>query len=88
MKKYVVETVQVIRQRYYVEVDDPTYIHDSIVCNEIDPFSYRHFDESIASTVEVKDFPKADLLEGVNAAAYKWDEEKREMVQHVRWDLS
>jgi hypothetical protein len=88
MKKFVVETVQVIKRKYYVEVDNPTYIHDSITCDDIDPFSCEHFDESISSTVEVVDFPKADPKEGVNAATYTWDDVQRIMVQKVRWDLA
>lgn len=88
MAKYVVETVQVIKRKYYVEVDDPTYIHDSITCDELDPFCYEHFDESISSTIKVQDFPKASLGEGVNGATYRWDDENRVMVEIVRWDLS
>jgi hypothetical protein len=88
MGKYVVETVQVIRRKYYVKVDDPTYSHDAIVFNELEPFSSTCYSEDVINTTEVDKFPKADKDDDVNAAVMKFNYETREWETKARWDLS
>jgi hypothetical protein len=46
-----VQTVQVIRCVYYVEVpaDHPEYALDSVTCNQVDPHSKKYLDEVIVN---------------------------------------
>jgi hypothetical protein len=87
MGKYVVETVQVIKRKYYCSVKNPEYIHDSIVFSELESFADEYLSEDVISTTKVDTFPAAKR-ETVNAATYKWDEELREWRLSVRWDLA
>jgi len=86
-KKFVIETVQVIKRKYYVSVEDPTWAHDGITCNELDHFSDMFLSEDIISTTEVEEFPMAGPDESVNAATMKFDEDNREWLTVTRWDL-
>lgn len=88
MRKYVVETVQIIKRKYYVKVDDPGWAHDGIVMNEMEHFSTSHLMEDILSTREVKKFPKADQYEDVNAAVMKFNYDTGEWECKARWDLA
>lgn len=88
MAKYVVETVQIIKRKYYCSVNNPEYIHDAIVFGELHHFSDQHLTEDVVSTTEVDKFPVAQGSESVNAATYKWDEKSQKWVERVRWDLS
>lgn len=87
MAKYVVETIQVVTRKYYCSVENPEYIHDSLVFNELHHFSEQFLSEDVISTTKVDKFPTAKR-EIVNAATYKWDEEARAWVEKVRWDLA
>jgi hypothetical protein len=88
MGKYVVETVQVIRRKYYVKVEDPTWSHDAIVFNELEPFSSTCYSEDVINTTEVDKFPKASQDDDVNAAVMKFNSETREWETKARWDLA
>jgi hypothetical protein len=91
MKKFVIETVQVIKRKYYVKVDDPTWAHDGITMNELDHFSDMFLSEDIISTTEVDKFPAIDdssTDESVSGATMKYDKEYRTWVSKVRWDLA
>lgn len=87
MGKYVIETVQVVRHKYYVEVNDPEWACDGIVMNELDPFSYTFFSEDVTNVTPVEDFPKADKYDEVNAATMHFNYETESWDQQVRWDL-
>lgn len=88
MGKYVVETVQLVRRKYYVKVDEPAWAGDGIVCGELEPFSTTHLSEDIFSTTEVKKFPKAELFDDVNAAVMKFNYDTGEWECKARWDLA
>ena len=88
MAKYVVETVQIIRRKYYVKVGDPTWAHDGIVFNELEPFSSTYCNEDVINTTEVDKFPHAREGDDVNAAVMKFDYETREWETKARWDLA
>jgi len=88
MGKYVVETVQVVRYKYYVEVEDPTWAHDGVVMNELEPFSYTHHSEDIITTTPVIDFPRAERDDSVNGATMHFNKETDTWDQQVRWDLA
>ena len=87
MKKFVIETVQVIKRRYYAEVEEAAWAHDGITMEELDEFSQEFYTEDIINTTEVDDFPKAKESENVNGAAMIFDEDSGEWKQDVRWDL-
>jgi len=88
MGKFVIETVQVIKRKYYVKVDDPTWAHDGITMLELDHFSESYLSEDIISTTEVKKFPKAEFNESVNGAMMKFNNETSEWETKARWDLA
>jgi hypothetical protein len=88
MAKYVVETVQIVKRKYYCSVKNPEYIHDAIVFGELDPFCDEFLTEDIFSTRKVDKFPAAAMSENINAATYKWDEESRTWIEKVRWDIT
>jgi hypothetical protein len=87
MKKFVVETVQVVRHRYYVEVEDPGWAHDGIVMGELDPFSSTFYTEDITSTTAVDEFPRGTYGESVNAATMRFNYQTEKWDSLVRWDL-
>jgi len=87
MKKFVIETVQVIKRTYYAEVDDPTWAHDGITMEEMEHFSCSYFSEDIISTREVEDFPRCEPNESVNAAVMVFDEDGGDWKTTTRWDL-
>lgn len=87
-KKFVIVTVQPIIRKYYVEVDDPSWAHDSIVMNELEEFSQSFGSEDVVSTQKVDRFPPASCArDSVNAATMEFDEEQNGWIKHVRWDL-
>ena len=87
MKKFVIQTVQMIKRTYYVEVDDPTWAHDAITMEELVQFSDKYLSEDIISTTEVESFPMANHDESVNAAVVSFDEDSGEFIYEARWDL-
>lgn len=87
MGKFVVESVQIVRHKYYVEVDDPEWACDGIVMNELEPFSSTHFSEDITNITPVSEFPKAEVNDDVNAAVMIFNYTSQEWEQDVRWDL-
>ena len=95
MSKHIITTVQTVINKYYVEVDDPEWACDAIVCKELEPFSYTHSMESIIEVKTLKKnkrWPMAKKMD-MNAATYKCvysNEEHTEFgvwFQDVRWDL-
>lgn len=87
MAKFVVESVQIVRHKYYVEVNDPTWACDAVVMGELEPFSSTHFSEEITNTTPVEEFPKAGVYDEVNAAVMHFNYVSQEWEQGVRWDL-
>ena len=87
MKKFVIQTVQMIKRTYYVEVDDPTWAHDAITMEEIMQFSDKYLSEDIINTTEVENFPMAEDGDCVNAAVVTFDEDSGEWIHEARWDL-
>lgn len=89
MAKHVIETVQVIRRKYYVEVEDAEWGCDAIVFNEIDCFSYTHLSEDVTSITTVEnDFPVATKDDTVNAEVAVYNYETEEWEATARWDLA
>lgn len=86
-KKFVVETVTVVKQVYYVEVDDPTWAHDGIVMGELDPFAQESYTEDVCNTYEVTEFP-AVQAKLVNAATMKYNRDESRWECETRWDLA
>ena len=68
-KKFVIETVQVVKRTYYVEVDDPSWAMDSIVCSELEEYSQTFLTEDIVSSREVEQWPVA--IAGVEQGGYE-----------------
>ena len=85
-KKYIVTTVQTIKRIYYVDVEDPTYAHDAIMCNEIEEFAQAHLSEDIVSTQLVDKWPTINNM-SINAATNVFDPVHNKWSQEVRWDL-
>lgn len=85
--KYVIETVQVIKRSYYVEIDDPTWAHDSIVMGELSEFAQGHYTEDISSTRQVEEWPTVPKML-VNGAVMVFDKERDVWTEEVRWDLA
>lgn len=88
MGKYVVTTVQTFVNRYYVEVEDPTWAHDGIVMGDLDFFSCTPGSEDIVDTRAVDQFPKAENSHDVNGATMKFDNSTDKWTTEVRWDLA
>lgn len=93
MGKYVITTVTLVERKYYVDVNDPTWAMDSIVCNELDDFCQRHHSEDIISCVPVDDYPKPQddntgVEYTVNGATYTYNKETEDWDHNVRWDLA
>lgn len=86
--KHVIETVQIIRRKYYVEVENPYWACDSIVMEELQPFSSRCMTEDILSTTQVDEFPVATAGDSVNAATYKYNYDTEEFESIVKWNLT
>jgi hypothetical protein len=57
-----VQTVQIIRYKYYVEVpaDHPEYALDSITCGDVDPRSKQYLDEVIVDHRIVANVPNVE----------------------------
>lgn len=87
-KKFVIETVQVIKRKYYVKVDNPVWAHDGITMEELDHFSDVHLTEDIISTTEVDKFPVAGPDESVNAAVMKFNKDTNQWECKAKWDLA
>jgi hypothetical protein len=60
MPKFVVETVQVMRFKYFVEAPEAVWATDSIVMNELEFYSAESFSEDVISTTEVTEWPHVD----------------------------
>jgi len=88
MGKYVIETVQVIRRKYYVKVKDPQWAHDSIVCNDLEEFSSSFCSEDIINTTKVDKFPTAAPEDNVNAAVMTFNYDTECWDTAARWDLA
>lgn len=71
--KWIVTTVQTVYTRYYVEVDDPEWAGDSIVCGELEQYSNRYLSEDVLEYLQVDEYPESS--EGpddqINGATYK-----------------
>lgn len=87
MAKFIIETVTLMKQTYYVEVEDPTWAHDGIVMNELEPFAQEFFSEDIFSTRQVDEFPTMPR-DQVNAAVMKFNYDTDGWDSEVRWDLA
>lgn len=87
-KKFVIVTVQPIIRKYYVEVDDPTWAHDSIVMNEMQEYSQFHASEDIVSTQLVEEWPQPERQESVNAAVMQFNNETDQWDTLAIWDLT
>jgi len=88
MGKYVIETVQVIRRKYYAKVEDPSWAHDAIVFGELEEFSNTSFSEDIISTTKVDKWPKAKPEDNMNSAVMTYDSQTGKWTDKARWDLS
>jgi len=88
MKKFVIETVQVIKRKYYVEVEEATWAHDGITMEELDEFSQEFYTEDIINTTEVDEFPKAKASESVNGSSMSFNKDFGEWKSKTRWDLT
>lgn len=87
MPKYVIETVRVLRTKYYVEAPEGQWGCDAITMEELSQFSDVFHMEDVASVTEVKEFPVAGPREGVNGATYKYNKQTNGWDEKVRWDL-
>lgn len=87
MAKYIIETVRVIRDTYYVEVNDPVWAEDSICMGELDHFASISTQDEIIERREVSEFPMRPMSE-VNGATYKFNYETEDWDPVVRWDLA
>lgn len=90
MGKFVIETVQIIKRKYYVknsQLDDPAYILDDLVMGYLDHFSSEFLTEDIVSARKVKKFPVSEAREDVNAAVMIYDNDAGEYRTVARWDL-
>lgn len=88
MPKFVVETVRVLRSKYYVECPEGRWAADSIIMEELDQFSDVFHMEDIASITEVEDYPVALPGEGVNGAINTYNPDTKCWDQSVRWELA
>jgi len=59
-RKFVIETAQVIKRTYYVEIEDPMWAMDSIVCQEVEEYAQTYLTEDILSHQEVDQWPVVD----------------------------
>ena len=94
MAKHIIETMQIVIHKYYVEVDNPEWACDGIVMGELDQFSSVVFSEEITRVDSCQDFPKVGdrnpitgIGEDVNGATCKFNYNTNTWEQHVRWDL-
>lgn len=57
-----VQTVQMVRHKYYVEVpaDHPEYALDSVTCNEVTPHNKKYLDEVIVDYCIVPNVPNVE----------------------------
>jgi hypothetical protein len=88
MAKFIVETAQVIRRKYYVEVRDPTWALDGVVMEELEEFSSNALMEDTLSVREVEEFPYAEETDNVNGATMVFNYDKHEWDLKVRHDLT
>ena len=95
MKKYVVETIQTVTRRYYVEAEHRDFAKEGVECGEFknQEFARRSFSEDILSIVEVEEFPPANqqeeadtpminVQEGGKSDVTTWRTEVREVWPH------
>lgn len=87
-KKFVITTVQPLIRRYYVEVDDPEWAHDSIVMNELEEYTQAYGSEDVVSTQLVENFPKPDRCENINAAVMRFNYEIHDWEREAVWELA
>lgn len=88
MPKFVVETVRVLRSKYYVESPAAEWAADAITMEELDQFSDVFHMEDIASITEVEDYPVALPSEGVNGAINTYNPGTNGWDKSVRWELA
>jgi hypothetical protein len=88
MSKYVIETVQVIRRKYYVKVKDPGWAEDALVFDELEHFSSSHHTEDVIGVTKVGKFPKALPTDNVNAAVMTFSYDDNMWFTSARWDLA
>ena len=93
MTKFVITTVQPLIRKYYVEVDDVEWAHDSIIMQQLEEFSQQFGSEDIIESHPVEDFPAVEPNEArifnitVNGATMKFNYETDQWDLNVRWDL-
>lgn len=87
MPKFVIETVRVLRTKYYVEAPEAEWACDAITMEEVQQFSDVFHMEDIASIQEVDEYPVAGPREGVNGATYVYNKETTSWDEKVRFDL-
>lgn len=91
MVKVVVETVQVIKRKYYVETEHPQWALDGIVMDELDWFSSEMMSEDIWGWKQVDEFPVVTETnsEHVNGAVMVYDNsnDSDSWKCEARWDL-
>lgn len=74
MPKYVIETIEVIRHKYYVDAPDPEWACDGIVMGELEPFSTKNLSEDFLRSEEVNEFPvQSHRDESINSAVMVFD---------------
>lgn len=64
MAKIVVETVQVIKNRYFIETDNVEWAGDDVTCGGLEPYQTTVIDESIISAKEVERWRDAGPMIG------------------------
>lgn len=90
MGKFVIETVQIIKWKYYVkdsEADTPDFAMDDLAMGRLEHFSSEFLSEDIVSARKVKKFPVSEPRENVNAAVMIYDNDAGEYRTDARWDL-
>jgi hypothetical protein len=85
MGKFVIETVQVVRRKYYANSPTVEIAVDAFNEGQLEEFSSTNLDEFVVATTKVKKWPKAALHDDINAAVMKYDTGLWETV--ARWDL-
>lgn len=91
MPKFVIETIQVVKYTYYVEVDDVDWAKDSIVLGELDQFSTTYMSEDFLRSEQVEDFPKENRHGpdvSVNACIMKYNEKTDSFESIPAWDYT
>jgi len=85
--KVVVTTTQVIVRKYFVEVDDPEWACDGIVCDELEEYSQNHLTEDILDVKIVDEWPSMPSDESLNAAVMRFNYDREEWETDVMWPI-